>query len=881
MKRIYRIFWIATGISIAVIWGLLFAQPTAAQIGDDGWLPPVNISQSGGTEAPALIIDSDGIFHTIWLDVYGSRFMYSNGDGETWSAPQVVDFPFSYYQAVRYFAADRRGKIHAFWIDAQDNLFYSRVAAANMIKPLAWTPPQLLGRAVFDLSVSVDQNNNLHLAYVRGQSSNDFIAPGIYYQIYRSGATNWEKAITIDQSSYLRTITRLEANIEIAAATNEENSTIYIVWDNPPRRQVLLARSTDTGATWDKLIYVDRPPNAFYTPYQIQVAATGERAIVLWKLQESGGLCMQKYTTTSDNGETWSKQDVLFGNQIGCPRENHIHTQGDDFILFSILNNQAYFLAWDDSEWSLPQPQTEFSNFVDPETNAFIDLQYLQTNLQDGVFYVAGYDQEGSEDIWFTERSIQGAEDWFPQASAWSYPLEFASDTGIMGDTYLVTDSSGRLHAFWNQATSNRYPPQTAVYYSMWDQNEWSHPNPIFGSPRITAAASSVKISPGNVIYIAWKRHETNELFLSWAHADQAYNRDDWISSDPLPVPQPYTISPDIAILNNNNLLLAYAVPLNEGRGIYSTFSTDGGYTWSKIMQVADASKENWAMVEKPQIDTANGHSEIIWGVSSLPPDSVPLAIYSAHSDDWGENWGSHQTVETAFATWYQVVSTHDNNYHRLWLESEDGVQYLWHQYSEDYGETWGAAENILTTNDAIENIAMTVDPTKQLHLIFAAQDIFDRVVFHHWYWNDKKWETGENFTLDADQTIQPDSLSATVTDFGVLGIIYIGKSADEGSETDAYHLNFLMQQIELPDSEAAVSPTITSAPTSPPTTPTITQTPPLETTAPSPPSMEQSSSSASGSPNRSGLKAGSVIVFGVLFITVSIGLFIRYHKKR
>jgi hypothetical protein len=57
---------------------------------------------------------------------------------------------------------------------------------------------------------------------------------------------------------------------------------------------------------------------------------------------------------------------------------------------------------------------------------------------------------------------------------------------------------------------------------------------------------------------------------------------------------------PQIGADAAGNLYALYAVPLNEGRGIYFARSEDGGATWSESRQVFDAAAQGWAMVDHP-----------------------------------------------------------------------------------------------------------------------------------------------------------------------------------------------------------------------------------------------------------------------------------------
>jgi len=96
---------------------------------EDGWQFPINLSRSGATSKPQMVIDSTGTGHILWSDEI-EGFGYIFGSGDEWSTPEGSEFPFS---TRRYFpdlldeaqtplfnpvlTADGQGYIHAFWID--------------------------------------------------------------------------------------------------------------------------------------------------------------------------------------------------------------------------------------------------------------------------------------------------------------------------------------------------------------------------------------------------------------------------------------------------------------------------------------------------------------------------------------------------------------------------------------------------------------------------------------------------------------------------------------------------------------------------------------------------------------------------------------------
>ena len=171
--------------------GLFKAQRDAyAQASSDDWAKPINLSNSGGTSNPSIVIDANGTIHVIWQDAYKGT-MYTGINGNVWNIPEAIILPFSppisaqqpggqaAQGPVPTFRVDNSGNIHAFWTDEQDRLFSSYVPSLNFSNPGSWSTPAQLAESAVDFDVVVDSQGQLHLAYVRALDSTEFPA-GIY-----------------------------------------------------------------------------------------------------------------------------------------------------------------------------------------------------------------------------------------------------------------------------------------------------------------------------------------------------------------------------------------------------------------------------------------------------------------------------------------------------------------------------------------------------------------------------------------------------------------------------------------------------------------------------------------------------------------------------
>jgi hypothetical protein len=191
MFRLVRLFY-AVALFIASIipsWAL-------AQSIDDLWTTPLNLSHSGVAVNPAIVIDSDGIVHTVWQDDF-ANFVYSQFDGSQWTAPETTNLnrrfgmpipgetprgsqPVIYTGPNPLFIPSPGKDIFAFWISPDAKLFTSRVNNPDFKSVAAWNSGRLITPEAASFAVAVDASGEWHLAFVStvGDPRNP---AGIYY----------------------------------------------------------------------------------------------------------------------------------------------------------------------------------------------------------------------------------------------------------------------------------------------------------------------------------------------------------------------------------------------------------------------------------------------------------------------------------------------------------------------------------------------------------------------------------------------------------------------------------------------------------------------------------------------------------------------------
>ncbi len=181
---------------------------------------------SGSTINPVIVVDTSGITYVIWEDTIAGS-VYTKKEGDQWSAPTISDFPFESDTPsggstpgdagaagtipggpIPKLVADPAGFIHAFWIDEDGILLSSRVASDGFGEGTSWSTAQSVAESAVNFDVTVDNQGNLNLAYVRPLESEDFPA-GVYYRKSIDNGASYSEANLLYKSRYVRSLDRL------------------------------------------------------------------------------------------------------------------------------------------------------------------------------------------------------------------------------------------------------------------------------------------------------------------------------------------------------------------------------------------------------------------------------------------------------------------------------------------------------------------------------------------------------------------------------------------------------------------------------------------------------------------------------------------------
>ncbi len=878
-----RLFMFVAVLSLLVISGLTALAQTEE---DHIWSDPINISGSGGASKPSMAQDSSGTYHLFWKDDFVG-IMYASGDDQTWSEPVAPRFPFSeppfgalgddgfegFFNPSVYI--DPQDRVHALWVNEDDEMFYSRSAVADITASSAgWAGPQLLARNVFSYEMIAGANGRLHMLYLAVRETAT-TAPGVIYRYSDDGGASWSAPVNVYGSDYYRTITPGEANIHIMPADGEN---LIVAWDNRDLDTVFVTRSTDNGVTWEEPRSVDQrlaeDPLDSTGPSQINLYTNGSDVNLTWHAGHAEEQCAQYVQQSADGGSTWQATQAVHVDEVNCPEDGRF-VQGTNGLLFliSTLDDDVYMQAQDGDQWSRPIMQAPLGSFTDPTTYRNVRFDCHMTDVTpENRLIVVGCGSSNDDDIWLISRPLGTIENWasrFVPTPVWSQPVAVATAEVHILQPNLVVGADARLHAFWSQ-TENPVAtgrivnplniPGNEIFYSRFEAGSWSAPRPVLRSPSGSQADfPAVASDRQGSLFVAWAGNQPNGVYFSRSLADRAASVTEWITPQLLPAPRESATWPSMVSDGESTIYVAYTIPLNEDRGIYLTRSEDDGDSWSDAIQVFDGT--DWRLVGPASLTrTLDGTLHLLWTRWTQLPEMQAVALAYARSEDNGQTWSEPEIVTEEPILGSGILGVQERYIHRIWTGLIDGRPVIWHQFSEDGGLTWSSAGRVVDPGLILGPTALIADQNETPLLLQLAETNSGQLVLQDWVWATDRWVEGERRALQ-DSAENADAIAAIANPDGEIAVMYGSLIINDTAVTD--EIFYTGRQWQVSEAEATRVPLPTLTPT-PEIVPTETPQPEPSPTPTATLAPVQNVSPLSGS-------SGGIIV-GVFVAIVLVG---------
>jgi hypothetical protein len=841
------------------------------------WSDPINLSQSGSSSDPILVVDSSNRYHVIWVDAFDGYQYAMSEDGRSWTSPEAMRFPFDVDDSQPVILADRRGYVHALWITRNRSLAYSFALANNFGIVNAWNVPLTLSVAVLNFDVAMDGLGGLHVGYITNGISQDFteIDPaGVYYRQKQNLNSSWSEAQSIYLSKYYRSIPSQNAHISIFAGNDPVNRKIYLGWDDRSLKRIFFTRSENGGLNWSALQQIAGPEliQGIAMPFNIQVSAAEDKTLVLYQLGMPGDRCTQYSQWSVDGGLVWSTPVKVLEEFPLCPKISELIYQDNAYFvaLFDIIDDLT-FLAWNGSEWSEPQKYIELSAFQNSQTFDPIIYRCRQVTIPGQVILVVGCDEGGGGDIWFTSSMVRTFANWFPSRTRWSSPESFVETTARIYDLTVISGQDDNTYVFWVESLITEVDEIITIQHSSWNGSRWSIPNTIVSDLlEVPAQIKAINDERGRII-LTWVDGEVGQLFFTWVSADRSSISSEWVQPTSLSETYKTISSPDILVDASGKILIVFAVPFNEKRGLYFIQSEDRGVTWSEPVQIFDAVSANWDLINNPKLSlSSNGRLHLLFTQYSV--QGTPVRLLYTQSSDGGLTWGDMVEVTDQPVLWSEVITQGDEVVHLLWQEKAISLLANYHQISIDGGISWDHPVEVSFVRGISVSPSVIMDREGNLHFFQTVNP--ESLTLQYMKWDRTTWTIQESIRLriDTQNFFQPVTIAST-TPVGYLRA-FISLDTEALSGEVVHQILTSRRFLELPVGEPELSNGVlpTSVVDSVATeeaeivaTPTIRS--PLTGLSEPPPSLNRN-------------LVGLIIVFVIILSTISAGVYVYIRNR-
>ncbi len=783
-------------VSIAII-GLV--TPVGAQQGD-AWEIPENLSRSGVASTPVIVPQPGEGYRVFWWDAIDGLTMAEGVPGE-WSEPtatpiyvvEVLDRPladgtealFLPVGAMPRILGDPSGNAHAFWIAEPEEdsrataLMYAQLAEGRE----SWSNARVVAESAAGFDVAIDSDGWLYLAYSRNIHTTNAPA-GIVFQRSNSGGDRWSGATTIDRSLYYRATLAEALGIRVAA---DAGGFVVLTWNDPTTGQGRLAHSEDLGDTWSEVVGLgtDDTPTANARAFVVQQGTQEEprsAALLLWEGIDGLGGCALYQAPLEDVVETASGDRVLEALN-GCPDlagERLLPLDAEQVALLAGVGTDALALSvWNGEAWS--EPVRIARTFESPVTGNPVYLVALTgaLSLTDGdedasaALAVAGVGSDG--DVWFTQSLVSAFAVAFAPPSLWSEPGVAAATTALPDLPSLAADTEGRIHALWAEPEAIDSPTKV-LRYARWTESGWTRAATVLQAAEGSAQSPWIAAT-GEHLHAVWSDGPDGQILYSRAFLQDAYAAGGWEEPRALPGPTDADgvgSEPQILVSADGRLHVVYTVPVNEGRGVYTTVSTDGGVTWSEAVQVFDAAGAGWAAVASARLAVDPlGYLHVAWVRAGLTEDAPSLGLTYAFSKDRGATWSEPLLVAEGAHLWPQVEADGLGGVHLFWYQTA-GAGGWWHQWSPAMGTLdaerdvpagWMRAARIPGLSSVAGHLAVVSDGALGLQVVGTGLDSAGEPALLYQTWSstvqagpegegvlqtDGRWETATSLRLSS-----------------------------------------------------------------------------------------------------------------------------------
>lgn len=357
---------------------------------------------------------------------------------------------------------------------------------------------------------------------------------------------------------------------------------------------------------------------------------------------------------------------------------------------------------------------------------------------------------------------------WLPQQRIPDFNPK--TDTPI-----LVTDQNRIVHVFSSQWLGEEEGHSVrAIVYNQWSlENGWTSPVDIVLSPlKNDARIMGAFLDQSGIMHVAFFGGDETEanIYYTQAPAIRAGQAPAW--SSPVLVGEAANGVSAAALTgdDNNNLVILYSGQ-RQGWGLYTTYSADGGDTWTDPEPTFLTYDELFPFILKLS-PGPSGLIHAVWDVRDLGGNG--RQINYANLDLADRQWSEPVTLaeaESGYGVLIPTVVEHRNEV----IVAYSGIVI---RRSGDGGRTWSAPERPFRQTGINGIMSFVVDSNDDLHLLWAQRITGSPDIHGVWHsmWQNGSWIEPEPVVsgpqvrdLKGDKAFDPYDVRAVVSQGNVL----------------------------------------------------------------------------------------------------------------
>lgn len=832
--------------SILILVSLLMSAQLSSAQTIEGWDQAVNLSKSGATSNPILISSPSGSLFAFWKNS-ADGYYYAENQSSEWDSPVRGDFPFAtraytvdlppnaptplYDPAI---TADQAQGFHAFWVNEDEELEYSRYTQGDISLLASWSFPVDMDSSVAEATAYTTSDNEIHLAYVKKDRG---VRAGIYHRFSEDGGVTWSIASQIYSSSFFGQATLDSADMQFF----EDGQDIYFAWNDAFTEQVFLSEfmnGTGSSSSWSTAQIIDSRKQvdsaSVAGPQNIKGVSVGGDIHVFWVSGHDDDKCSLFTRRSEDSGESWTFPTKLVVETDVCVDNYNIEKNGSGLILHTFSPNKAEVRNFEEDAWSKAAPQSDLLGFVDPVNFRSIRATCKhQFEIFDDELVSLVCGVGATEDIWSTAILLDDLATPDVLPSEWTDSVQIAMEDNQIFSPEIVSDPNGELHAFWvqnGQGYSDKPLIQEqgdGIYYSKGLSQNWSTPINILSTDGGNSNPSAGYHPPTRNLMVAWEDGINQQLLFSKVSATSAVNWQDWSDPVSLPAPFPNPSHPELSITADGTLVVTYAVPYNDGQGLYLVVSEDNGDSWSDPISLLNI-EGAWDILIEPRVvatDLNNLHIAFVNQIGAS--DSVRNELYYMFADLVNFTSGE---VDVTVPSLVQNQLLESNNVLSYELEKDernDVVHLIWQEWNGTQPNLWGKTfrQNGTIPSDPAQisgfgfpvgNLSTAHDSRNGLHMaqmFLENVDGEDELATYSWFYD----APSESWELEGATTLPDVSFSEFNTQMAMginssdsKNVLFSGYIIEEGRPKQG--MFFVSKDVEKLAPATAVSETTSDA---------------------------------------------------------------------